>query len=197
MKKSDFVIDLKNFYPGLIKKGCNIGPLITALNSIPGAPLTKLTVADFLQPGVFEQGVYLFEEGSKNKMKVTNPPSITLTDYWYIGKCSSLSFQSRLGGHLDTRVGGYMNHLMKYTAWVLSNQDYKSFTALPGTQKQKYYNNAASVLQDLRLKFISFDGVNTSNNIIDDLEKCLKNTLHPYLNDPQRGVFKASTLTII
>lgn len=130
-------------------------------------------------------------------MIVTNPPSITLTDYWYIGKCGSLSFPTRIGGHLDTRVCGYTNHLIKYTAWVLSKLDYKFFKALPNTNKQVYYNCATSVIQDLRLKVISFNGLSVTNTDIENLEKCLKKALHPYLNDPLRGVFKASSLTII
>ena len=197
MNLSDFVIGLNGIYPSVKTTGCSIKPLISALNSKPGAPLTKLTLAGLLQPGIFDKCIYLFEEGSIHHMIVTSPPSITPTDYWYIGKCCSLSFPSRIGGHLDIRVSGYMNHLIKYTAWVLSKLDYKFFKALPNTNKQVYYNCAASVVQDLRLKVISFDGISVSNEDIEKLEKCLKSTLHPYLNDPLRGVFKKSTLTII
>lgn len=196
MQNIDYVIDINSIYPSLNTAGFNITPLITALHSMPGARLSQLTAADLLQPGVFEKGVYLFEEGSIYKMKVTNPPSITLSDYWYIGKCGSLSFPGRLGGHLDTRVEGYTNHLMRYIAWVLSGQNYQSFMALPDNKKQYHYNCAAHVFRDLRLKFISFGSTPASGQFINVLEKCLKNTLHPYLNDPQRGVFKASTLTI-
>lgn len=193
---SSYVVNIKNI-TSINTANCSICPLIKALKSIPGIPLGSLTIADLLQPKVFDHGIYLFEEGCGYKMIVNNPPSgITPSDYWYIGKCTSQSFSTRLGTHLAIAPNHYMNCLIRNIAWVLSNSSYSVFLDWNDSKKEPYYCKAADIMKQLRLKFISFEGIPYSKKDIVALEKCLIAQLHPYLNNPRRGVYNSSTLEI-
>lgn len=180
-----------------ILRDCCIQSLINKLNSMAGIPLGSLTIADLLQPLIFDKGIYLFKEGTQYHLMVNNPPNnINLTDCWYIGKCTSRSFQERLGGHLSIQPGNYMNTLIKRIAWVMSNTSYDDFKKKDFKFRETYHHCAADVMKQLNLIFISFKGCSNPKDKIEQLEKCLIDGLHPYLNFPKRGVFKKSKLSI-
>ncbi len=169
----------------------NIGRLIKAVEALPGVPVADVTLGDLMLPSSECHGIYFFVQGEHysiegNEGEVACPGQDV---YWYIGKTAGRAIPERLGAHLASSPGDYMNILMRNVAWLLSDKNtQKDFVEWDDIEeKEKLYEQTFPIISDLRLKIVLFD--NHFNNVKDcivDTERLLIQQLRPFLNDPNR-----------
>ena len=174
----------------------NIGRLIKAVETLPGVPVADVTLGDLMLPSSKCHGIYFFVQGEhysikENEGEVACPGQDV---YWYIGKTAGRAIPERLGAHLASSPGDYMNILMRNVAWLLSDKKtQKEFKDWIKSQKdrqiiEKLYEQTFPIISDLRLKIVLFDN-HSNNNVKDcivDTERLLIQQLRPFLNDPNR-----------
>jgi hypothetical protein len=109
----------------------DLNKLLNEVNITPGKKVKEVLLSDFIltEPKSYElnHGVYIFKEDEQIK---------------YIGKASSRPFIERVPAHLDVRVNGWMNTLLKYLCTQKNPTD--------------YYKEAKEVLENHQLILIVF-----------------------------------------
>lgn len=170
----------------------NIGWLIKAVEALPGVPVADVTLGDLMLPSSKCHGIYFFVQGEhysieENEGEVACPGQDV---YWYIGKTDGRAIPERLGAHLASSPGDYMNILMRNVAWLLSDENtQKDFVEWDDyKEKEKLYEQTFPIISDLRLKIVLFDNHSNYNvkDCIADTERLLIQQLQPFLNNPNR-----------
>lgn len=151
----------------------NLGPnqlnaLQQWLMKAPGIKAGNLRYMDTFFPRELCNGVYLFYKGE------------TLE---YVGKCSSMTFVERIGGHLASRNGDFKNIVLKLVSRHYFNSDLES-----GLDDVMNYVCEMTIkyipVWEPKMKTMPVDGSCkiVSNKDIGILEKSLNSVLHPTLN---------------
>jgi hypothetical protein len=167
-------------------EGGGLDEITKKLETIDGIEIRRLKMTDLMSEPTLCHGIYLFQEGNKYHIEEENAPNAS--NYWYIGKTTSLSFVQRIGAHLSCRVEDVLNPLLKLIALHVGNGLHENDECVRTKIIKQELPAALEIVKDLRLKIIVFE--ETENGCcktgIAQMEKSLISKLRPYYNNTKR-----------